>query len=140
MDTFLKGGCSAVTHDIKRPSSSGRGKGGRRSRPQYRLLGGGVHPRKKKKGTRQLSTLSLHSGPPASSRLLHPQQCHIPFNNGHFDQRGIPALCLSLSLSRCTRSTGVKDGGHTGYSVPGILIRTQWSLMLCQLRVCVCVY
>ena len=114
-----------------------RGKGGRRSRPRYRLLGGGVHLGKKKKKERDktiehsLCTLSPTEPPPAP----HPQQRHIPLNNGHFDQRGIPVLRLSLSLSR--QSTGAKDEGHTGYSVSGILIGTQWSLTLCQLCVCV---
>lgn len=48
----------------------------------------------KKKGTRQLSTLSLHLAPTAA---LHPQQRHIPSNNGHTDQRGFPARRVSLS-------------------------------------------
>lgn len=125
-------GCSAATCDRQRPSSPGRREGLRKVTTSLSASWWGcARPGKrkeKKKGTRQLSTLSAA---PAASRPA-PRQRHIPSTNGQCDQRGIP-----LSLSRRTQPTGAKDGGHTAYSAPPILIRAQWSLTLCQLPVCV---
>lgn len=113
----------------------GKGRGGAEGRNLgIGFLVGVCIPKKKRKGQDNWA-LSLYTQPHRPPPALHPQQRHIPLNNGHSDQRGIPALRLSLSLSR--QSTGAKDGGHTGYSVSGILIGTQWSLTLCQLCVCV---
>lgn len=108
-------------------------RGAERSRPRYRLLGGGVHPEKKRKGQDNWTlspALSLHP-------LYTPSNATSHWITDTLIKGEFLALRLSRSLSRRTQSTGAKDGGHTGYSVPGILIRTQWSLMLCQLCVCV---
>lgn len=63
---------------------------------------------KKKKGTRQLNTLSSTQPPPA----LHPQQRHIPLNNGHFDQRGISSSS-SLAVPITAYSVNWSEGWRT---------------------------
>lgn len=111
---FWKGGCSAITQDWKRPSSMSPDAAEERGAKGHDLgigfLVGVCIP--KKKGTRQLSTLSLRSPQPPPA-ALHPQQRHILLNNGHSDQRGIPALCLSPSLSTSTYSVNWSGGWRT---------------------------
>lgn len=120
---------SSNTHMTESISLWAQEQGAERSRSPYWPDGGGEY----RKG-RDNWVLSLSTPGPLTPL---PQQRHIPLNNGHFDQRGIPALRLWLLQSCKTQSTGVKDGGHTGYLGPAIVITTQWHLML--FRLCVIV-
>lgn len=114
------GGRWTVTCDRKRPSSA-RGCG------EVTTSGSaswwGCASKKRKKEERD-ETIEHSLRPPP---VHQPQQRHVPLNNGHFDQRGIPALCPLLSLSSHTHvnwSEGwtaywIFSAGHTDYNTMG---------------------